>query len=298
MAETPRDAVLYVNVRSRRGAAWFRRSAEALQASGIVLREARGFRKPRNLLLAVKRAAREDRVPLIVVGGGDGTLSAVARCFVGSPSVLGVLPLGTGNSFARDLGLPAQPEQAAAALVAGEVGEVDLGYAGNDYFVNIATVGLTAHIAEELQDEQKRRFGRAVYAFALIRGLAKVKPMRARLMAGSETHEFETLQVVIGNGRFHAGPFPLHPDAGIDEGLLHVYAIQGKSKSTFLRLAMRLPFGTHVDLPDVLAWSLESGRLETDPNAPLVVDGERGLFTPIQFRVEPKAIRVVLGKKA
>ncbi len=292
-APQPRHAALYVNSRSRRGRDWFERCQASLEAQGFRLSEAKRFKSARNLLLAVKRAARDEKVPLVFVGGGDGTISSVARCFVGSESALGVLPLGTGNALARDLGIPSQPEAACQALANARIREIDLGHAGDDYFVNVATIGLSAQIAAELTDDRKRRFGRAVYLLALVKALANVRPIRASLELEGESHEFETLQVVIGNGRYHAGPFKIDKDASLYEGLLHIYALEGVRKSALLQLAIHLAAGDQVRPENVLTWSAQKGKLVTTPSTPVVVDGEQGRWTPIDFHVVPRAIRVL-----
>jgi YegS/Rv2252/BmrU family lipid kinase len=228
----------------------------------------------------------------VIAGGGDGTFSAIARYFVNSQSVLGVLPLGTGNAFARDLGIPAQLETACEIVVNGKDAGVDLGYAGNDYFLNVATIGLTTKIAQALTVPMKRKWGRFVYAIAISQALRKVMPFQVRIETENGVDEFETLQLVLGNGRYHAGPFPLSPDASITEGKLTLYALATANKAAFLRLAMNLPTGRHVDLPEVHCQDTVGGTIITVPPMPVTVDGEVCMHTPMPFSVAPDAIRV------
>jgi diacylglycerol kinase family enzyme len=170
---------------------------------------------------------------------------------------------------------------------------VDVGEVGDRQFLNLATVGLTSLIARQLNVKMKRRFGVLSYAIALFVALRKERPFRARIETESGVEEYDTLQVVIGNGRFHGGPFPLAPDAGIDTGRLVVYSLATRSKGAFLRLALALPTGRHVDLPDVKWQTCRGGRLSTTPSMKVDVDGELCMNTPVEFRELPGALRVI-----
>ncbi|CAN5635311.1 lipid kinase [soil metagenome] len=289
----PRRAVLLVNTKSRRGQEWFDTAKDKLTADGIQLAKASHFKKM-DEMLAQAKAAIAEKVPLVIAGGGDGTFSALSGLFVGSETTLGVLPLGTGNAFARDLGIQADAEEACRVIAQGRIAKVDAGTIGKDYFVNVATVGLTTRIAQNLTNPMKRQYGRFVYAIALFRGIQKVKPFVVKINTENGQREFETLQVVIGNGRFHAGPFPLSPEASITEGRLTLYALKASTRVAFLQLALRLPTGTQGDLPDVHSEETRGGRLETFPPMPVTVDGEVGSRTPFDFGVAPRSIRVIV----
>lgn len=281
---------MYANAKSRRGRQWFQDAQALLEGKGLTLEERQIFTNPRALSAQVEQAVSRG-VPLVLVGGGDGTLSLIARHFVGSSSVLGVLPLGTGNAFARDLEIPSRLEDACEIIARGRTVSVDLGYAGADYFVNVATVGLSVQIAAELTNEAKKRFGRAAYLFAVGRALGQVRPFHSILRTAEGVLEFDTLQVVIGNGRYHAGPFPLAPDASITEGKLSVYALATTNRAAFLKLAWALRLGRQCDLPEVFSLSTAEGRLETSPRSRVVIDGEVAATTPLDFKVVPDAIK-------
>jgi diacylglycerol kinase (ATP) len=229
----------------------------------------------------------------ILVGGGDGTVSAVAHLVAQKEAILGVLPLGTGNAFARDLGLPLDLEGAVEVAAAGHTERVDLAQIGDRPFLNVATVGLSTLIARNLDKGLKRTFGRMAYFVSLVRALRLIRPFAVRLCLDGREESFETMQVVIGNGRFHAGPFPVAPDAGLDTGYLSIYALASKSKSDFLKLALRLHSGTHVELEEVRSYCAKEGRLETAPSRDVTIDGETCLKTPADFRVYPGALEVL-----
>lgn len=295
-SELPTEAILVVNCGSRRGKEWYDRATDALAKSGLKLRGAHSCSKPGESIGLIKRAVK-DGTPLIIVGGGDGTLSSAAEVLVNSESILGVLPMGTGNAFARDLGIPPDPERAIEILTTGKLARVDLGLANKKLFVNVATVGLTTRIAEGLTGESKRRLGRMVYAFAVARAVALMKPFKARLTTDEGTDEYTTMQFVVGSGRFHAGPFPVTPDAEITDRMLNGYVLATTRKGVLLKYALHLWGGHQVNLPEVHAFSTKEGRLETTPAKRITVDGEISDHTPLDFKVLPSALRVIVPQE-
>lgn len=233
---------------------------------------------------AIERAL-EGGIELLIVGGGDGSINCAVNHLVGKPAVLGVLPLGTGNQLALDLAIPSNTSKAAEIIASGKTARIDLGIANGSYFVNVATVGITSRIARELTIPAKRILGKLAYAFAACRAIARSRNFTAKLITDDGEEELETMQVVIGNGRFHAGPFPLAPDASITDGKLTIYALECESKWGLLKYAFRLPGGRHVTLNEVPVFSTANARLETLPVRPATVDGEISLHTPIDFSV-------------
>ena len=291
-AESKR-AIVIVNTHSRRGKEWYPQVLAALPKHGIVIEKAIPVTDPKRLLKATKDALASG-IPLVIIGGGDGTLGSAARHFIGSRSVMGVLPLGTGNQFARDLCIRADVESACEVIGSGKVLGVDVGFAGSDHFLTVATAGLTTLIAQELTDDAKRRFGRFVYLFALGRAIRRLVPFHAKLVTPERTLEFDTIQVVIGNGRFHAGPFPLAPDAAITTGKLIVYALATRSRLELLKFALHLPGGHQGELVEVPTFHTTGGILTTSPIQKVTVDGEIVEKTPLTFGIRPRALQVMV----
>lgn len=291
----PRQAVLICNAKSRRGREWYPAVHQRLVDEGFELMISKDVRQPARVKELVRQAV-DSKVPLVIVGGGDGTMSGCAGVFKGSESIMGVLPLGTGNAFARDLGIPSEVEGACKVLLEGTPRAIDLGMACDRHFVNVATVGLTTLIAEELRDEEKKKFGRFVYVFAAARALAKIRPFRATLRKPDSDEVFETMQIVFGSGRFHAGPFPVTPDAEITDRYLHGYALRASSKGALLKMALRLWGAKHVELPEVETFKLKRATLETSPRERVVIDGEVAGHTPTELAIDPGAIRVMTAQ--
>jgi YegS/Rv2252/BmrU family lipid kinase len=293
VSATPeKKAVLIVNTKSRRGREWLGECHRHLTEMGVEVSQTKTF-KSIGELVSEARTAVDEKVPMIIAGGGDGTFSAIARLFVDSSSVLGVLPLGTGNQFARDLSIPTDPRAACEVIAQGKVATVDMGRAAGDYFLNVATVGLTTRIAENLTVAAKRKFGRFVYAIAMANALRSVKPFRACLQTNNGEQEFDTLQVVVGNGRYHAGPFPISPEASITEGKLSIYALKTTSKGAFVKLGLHLAGGHHVDMSEVHFEDALKGTLHASPVQRVTIDGEVCASTPLEFSVAPDCLRVM-----
>jgi diacylglycerol kinase (ATP) len=290
-----RRAVLICNARSRRGRKWYPDVHAKLLEEGFQLVVSRDVRDPRQIRPLVDQAV-QDEIPLIIVGGGDGTMSSAAAAVKGSRSTLGVLPMGTGNAFARDLGIPADVEGACRILVDGMPCDVDLGLAGGKHFVNVVTVGLTTRIAEELSDSAKKTLGRFVYAFAIARAVAGLKPFETTIKQTDGEQTFEAMQVVFGSGRFHAGPFPVTPTAEITDHVLHGYVLKGESKGVLLKYAFSLWGGHHVELPEVQEFVVKKATVSTFPRKHVVIDGEVGPRTPIELGIDPGAIRVMVAR--
>lgn len=266
---------------------------QRLQEEGLSLKEAHDFKDPQQIGPTVARNVKE-KVPLIIVGGGDGTFSAVAKHFIGSESVLGVLPLGTGNSLARDLGIAADVDAACEVLVSGKVAKIDLGAINEEIFVNVATIGLTTGIAQALSDEAKKKLGRFVYAVAICKAFWGLKPFEITIETPERKETLRTLQVVIGSGKFHAGPFPLSPDASITDGKLRLYALDSCSRLSLLKYAVNLPGGQFTKLNEIESFAAKGGKISTRPVKRVTVDGEVKLSTPFTFGIKHEAIQVMV----
>ena len=165
-------------------------------------------------------AAAIDLQPdLLIVGGGDGSISEAARRLAYRDMALGILPLGTTNNFARTLGIPLNVAGAIGILAAGRVADVDLGRPGDTIFANLVSAGLSAQVAAHVPHQLKRLLGRAAYPLTALAGLPRHRPFHARITAGDRRYTLDTHQLNIANGRFQAGR-PITADASADDRLL------------------------------------------------------------------------------
>lgn len=290
-------AALVVNTGSRTGALAYERARERLVALGVPLAEVYPLRDAGRLPETVDRLLA-DGCDLLVLGGGDGTVSSVVDQLVDGPAVLGVLPLGTANDFARTLGIPADVDAACEVVATGKVVDVDLGVADGNYFVNVASLGLSVAVSRALSPGLKRRLGAAAYPIATLKAYRGFEPFRARLEFPQGDHapvELEhAMQVAIGNGRYYGGGNVMSPDAGIDENSLDVYAIARGRFRDHLAIVSAFRTGRFVEHELVTHVGTREVVVRTDPPRHINIDGEVVAATPEVFRVVRNGLHVLV----
>ncbi|MBB3981604.1 YegS/Rv2252/BmrU family lipid kinase [Sphingobium fontiphilum] len=289
----PREAVLVVNARSRRGEAMFKRARDALEAAGVRLIAAHGLRDPSHMAPTVRRSVQAG-APMVIVGGGDGSLSGTVDELVGSDCVFAVLPLGTANSFARTLGLPLDLEAAVAAIANGRRRRVDLGVINGDYFVNSASIGLSPLIGATVPHGLKRYLGRLGYLIWAVRCFFNLRPFRLVIDDGNVEHRLWSTEVRILNGRFHGG-VELSETAEVDSGRIMIQAVTGRS---LMRLCADW-YAKFFKLRDRDAHTQEfvasAFRIDTRPRLRISIDGEVLTRTPADVRIAAAAIEVAVA---
>ena len=181
-----RRTALVVNVRSRRGRRHYPTVCRQLHNAGLDLLDLHPVADPRRLPQALA-AAVDSGADLIVVGGGDGTLSEAAHQLAHRDLCLGVLPLGTTNNFARSLGLPLHLPAALRILTEGKVADVDLGHVAGRHFANLTSLGLSVQVAKHVPHQLKRILGRAAYPLTALALLPRHRPFTARLRINDGT---------------------------------------------------------------------------------------------------------------
>ena len=282
---------LLINSRARLGSRAERGILDALGRRGIRPARMARVRRPRGLLEAVD-ALLELGVDRLIVGGGDGTLGAVAARLAHRAVTLGVIPLGTANDFARTLGIPADPDLAARIIAEGNVRPVDLGRANDAYFLNVASLGMSVAATAQLSPEMKRRLGPLAYAYAGVLALTQSPTFRVHVQNGPDSIETTAHQLVVGNGRFFGGGVLVARQSTLEDGLLHSYALGTRGRWQLLRTIAMLRMGFPIDRPGDHFLQTTSLRVQTRPVLDVNCDGEIRTKTPVTFAVEPKALRV------
>ena len=295
-ATRPRSAALICNTKSRRGQALFEEAGRRLRAAGVDLTREAGVKEAADVPREVERSVQSG-VPLIVVGGGDGTLAGVSKSFIGRASVLGVLPLGTGNSFARSVGIPLELPAAIDIVLNGQPGSVDLGLVNGVHFVNMASIGLSAEVAKETPHLLKRLTGPLAYLLTGASRTMSHAPYTCTLITPERRIECETHQCIILNGSVF-GTTEMDPAASAQDGVFHVYIMRGASRAQIGKMWTAFLAGKPNEPPDAEIFTASSVRIETTPAQKIDVDGEILAETPADFAIVPRALRMMLPASA
>jgi YegS/Rv2252/BmrU family lipid kinase len=285
----PRRALLIVNAQSRSGESQLDAAIERLEAHGIEPVHLECGRREDLSPLIVKNA---DDVDCAIVGGGDGTLNAAALGVIEAGLPLGILPLGTANDLARTLDIPSDLDGAAKVIAEGRMRNIDLGIVNGKPFFNVASIGLSAELAQQLTTEIKRRFGRLGYGLVAMKVLIRARPFRATIVSETETARVRTLQIAVGNGRFYGGGNAVEKDAAIDDQNLDLYSLEFERAWKLALMARSFRYGEHGAWSEVRAIRAEEFEVRTRRPRPVNADGEIVTQTPAHFSIRPRAVRV------
>ncbi len=299
--ELVKGAALIVNARSRTGEKAFEHASKLLSSLGVGIGVSYALSDPTRLPETVRETVLEGHDP-IILGGGDGSVSSTVDFLAHHQVTLGLLPLGTANDFARTLEIPDELEAACRTIAHGKVVDIDLGLAGDNFYVNVASVGLGVEATRALSPQLKKSIGPLAYPIAAIKAFLKHQPFAGRLTFPEGDHEpaeYERLlQVAVGNGRFYGGGMVVAPGSGIDDRYLDVYAIRLGRKRDLLGVARYLRSGDFVKSESVDHFRTRRIILETEPELSINVDGELVAQTPEEFSVASNALRVIVPESS
>ena len=239
-----------------------------------------------------RRAATEG-YRKIVAAGGDGTINEVVNGLAGSDSTLGLLPIGTMNVFATELGLPTHDLDLCWNIIQNENTRlVDLPAANRKFFVQLAGVGLDAQVVKETNSKLRRNFGPVSYLIAAAQIAARRPP---RLFIESENASTnEASFVLIGNGRLYGGPFPFFKHAVIDDGLFDVVVFKRLGYLEIIKYLQDVIFSSEIRAPEIEYFQTRHLRVESDEPVPVEVDGELVGNCPVEFSVRERSLRVLV----
>ena len=286
----PKRAMLVINAASRNGEALFEEARDKLAAAGIDLIDAHVVHDPKVMEPVVKAAIA--RVPMVIVGGGDGTLSAVVDHFVGKDTIFAVLPVGTANSFARSLGLPLDLDGAIDVIAYGRRKRIDLGMINGDYFANVAALGMSPLIADTVPAWLKRYLGIFGYLIWATRVAFKFRPFRLRITRedGAIENVWAT-EARIANGT-HQGGILLVEDASLESGEMVIQAVTGKGLPGLAWSWFATLFKLRHRDQTVTEWRGRHMILDSKPRQKISIDGEISAKTPIAVECARGAIEV------
>lgn len=255
-----------------------------------------------NARLFAARAVR-DGCDYIIAAGGDGTLNEVVNGIGHSSRFvrLGLLPLGTGNDFARCLRLPSAVDENIEILRAGKTKAIDMVKVTSDrvrYFVNVSAGGFSGIVDEKLTANMKKTWGPLAYLRSAAAAFPDLHSYRTRIRFGTRQPRLHDLyNVIIANGRYIAGGWPIAPKADPSDGLLDVILIKKAPPATLALLAARVILRRHLDSDAVIFRRVRSISVRSKPGMWFNVDGELVGNEPAKFEVIPRALQFVVGRK-
>lgn len=286
-------ALLLLNRDSRRGEETLNQVISELKALNLEVFE-ESTAKPQQLTKLIR--SYRDRVDVVIVGGGDGTLNAAIDGLLDTQLPLGILPLGTANDLARTLGIPLSIPQACRVIAAGYTQRIDLGRVNHKHFFNVASLGLSVAITQQLDKKLKRRWGVLAYAVTALRVIWQARPFRAKISCGDQSIKVKTLQIAVGNGRYYGGGMAVANDAAINDQRLDLYSLECQHWWQLLLWLPAMRVGTHSGWDGVRTLQGQEFIVYTRKPLPINADGEIVTQTPAKFRLVPKAIAVCVPK--
>jgi YegS/Rv2252/BmrU family lipid kinase len=284
-----RRALLFVNNKSRNGEAQCSTAIERLRAHDIEPVHVECKRREDMSPIIVRHKGQVD---CVVVGGGDGTINAAALGVIEADLPLGILPLGTANDLARTLEIPSDLDGAADVIAAGKTRRIDLGLVNGEPFFNVASLGLSAELAQKLTRDIKRRYGRLGYALVALKVLLQARPFSAIITSETETMRVRTLQIAVGNGVFYGGGNAVEQDAAIDDQHLDLYSLELERAWKLALMARSFRYGRHGAWSEVRAIKAKEFDIRTRRPRPINADGEIVTKTPAHFSIKPCAVTV------
>ena len=225
--------------------------------------------------------------------GGDGLLRPIVATLRDGSVPLAIIPGGRGNDYARVLGIPDDPLEAARTAVEGTEQLLDVAEVGGDPYLGIASFGFDSD-ANRMANDAKVVRGNLVYVYAALKALAFWKPARFTVTVDGTRHDLSGYSVAVANSKAYGGGMFIAPQAELDDGLLDVVATGNSSKLHFLRKLPLVFKGAHLEEPTVTV--LRGAEIDVASDRPFVIyaDGDPIGSTPAEIRVRPRCLRVIV----
>jgi YegS/Rv2252/BmrU family lipid kinase len=233
-----------------------------------------------------------DGCNIIVAAGGDGTVSEVVNGIYGSDATLGVLPVGTGNDFARTLRLPMDLKGALYCIFNCKSIPVDLGVVNGRCFINVASVGFDSQVVMEAGNIKKKFPGPIAYILGIFKALNLYKPFNLHIETEDGTIERQATLIAVANGVYYGGGMKIAPQARIDDGFMDVCLVSSLPKNKIFGLFPLLYSGRHLMRPEVEYFRVRKIMIKCDSGF-INSDGEIIGTCPAEIQLKPKSLRVI-----
>lgn len=243
-------------------------------------------------LAEIARDLGADGGPLVVCGG-DGSVNEVLNGIDGSGATIGLIPCGSGNDLARNLGIPRDPEAACTVLAAGRVRTLDAVDAGGRRYLGVGGAGFDAEVNRRANAARSSRLTRMVYAVEVLSTLASYRARSYRVVADGRTWEGRAMFVAVANAPCYGGGMRISPGSVMDDGRLEVCIVEAMGRLGLLGNFPRVFAGRHVGHPRFRVLPAARVRIESDRPGDFYADGEPQGSLPLEVALLPRAVRVL-----
>ncbi|WP_289116996.1 lipid kinase [uncultured Idiomarina sp.] len=286
-------ALLLVNPKSRNGhSEELEQATDLLQSAGVEV-DVCVTESPSDMVSCIENYEQKDGV--IIVAGGDGTISAALESVHKTQQTLAILPMGTANDLARSLGVPQDVVQAARVIANDKRERINLAKVNSHYFVNVAHIGLGVEVTHELTSDMKKYLGVFAYLGAFIRVIKRNKSFRVTITTDGDEERLRAIHLAVGNGRFYGGGNIVDEDSTLLDGQLNLFCLKPQRWWQLLLLGFNLRNGNLRVAERVVCKKVQKMSVKTSKPKQIHADGEHKTDTPADFEVIPKAIEVIVG---
>ncbi|MEM4396967.1 MAG: diacylglycerol kinase family lipid kinase [Candidatus Woesearchaeota archaeon] len=239
----------------------------------------------------------KDKVDFFTVFGGDGTIKDVVSGMFDNPKPIGIIPFGTVNVLALDLGIPFDPIGAAHTIVQGIKKNIDVGVINQQPFILMASIGIDAEAVHNINLNFKKIFGKIAYITSAIKSLFIYRPQRLTVKILDKQIVDNGYIAIVSNSRFYGGRYTIDEDTKIDDGLLNVFLFKRGSIFDTFRLFMGVLTKTHSQMKDIEFYTTSKLLIYSKKKAKVQVDGDIACFPPLDISIKPSFLPVFVAEE-
>jgi diacylglycerol kinase (ATP) len=291
LTSTRITALLLLNANSRSGdTADIHEGVSLLKTHGIsvIQKKTSSAQQTEQLIQEYSR-----QIQLVILGGGDGTISAAAGSLYQHQLPFAILPLGTANDLAHSLNIPTNLTEAFQLIINSHKSRINLGVVNKRYFFNAAHIGLGVKVASELTPEVKKALGVFSYLKAAFTAFKKNRPFHVSVKVDGKSYKLHSIEIAVGNGRYYGGGNVIDKGSEIDDGKLCLYSLAPSSFWSLLGHSIFLRYGEHGLVRNTFTTSGKRIEIIVRKAKDIIADGELISKTPAVFEVIPEALEVI-----